>query len=291
MTSIVPKQCIVCGSEPFDLIANGLPMWRCPTCGLMWRQSFNVPIAHYAEAPGGFSKEKEKLQRRNIADRICALGKYIRLDYTCDIGGSKGYFVEGLIRSGYQWVYGIDPNKIQVEAARARGVPMIVGSTEDLKNIFTERKTENVTLFHVIEHLPDPIKVLSEIRDALPFGGYLIVETPDFDAWSFKRLHYKHRLVYDEHLFYFNANSLCRLLEKNGFHVVRMWQRDFDQYHLAARESLFRLGLMKREGDLSLRRRVFLKFANIFLTRVLSFLVKIAGRGNFILVVAKKTEE
>lgn len=289
MASGVPKQCIICGSWPTSFTANGLPMWKCPTCGLMWRQSFDVPIAHYAEAAGGFSKEKEKLQRRNIADRIRTLGEYVRLDHTCDIGGSKGYFVEGLIRSGYQGVYGIDPNKIQVEAARSRGTPMLVGSTEDLKNVFTERKTENVTLFHVIEHLPDPIKVLSEIRDALPLDGYFIVETPDFDAWSFKRLNYKHRLVYDEHLFYFNADSLCRLLEKNGFHVVRMWQRDFDQHHLAARESLFRLGLMKREGNLSLLQRVFLKFANMFLTRVLSLLVKIAGRGNFILVVAKKT--
>src|SRR3989344_5893940 len=203
----VPKKCIICGSHPGAYAANDLPMWRCPQCSLMWRQSFDVPISHYEEADGGFSASKEKLQRRNIKDRIRTVGTYVNLDNTCDIGGSKGYFVEELLKSGYRNVYGIDPNKVQVEAAVRRGTSMLAGSTEDLQNFFPARKTKIATLFHVIEHLPDPVKTITDIYTALPANGYLIVETPDFSSYSFQKLNYRHKLVYEEHLFYFTFDN------------------------------------------------------------------------------------
>jgi 2-polyprenyl-3-methyl-5-hydroxy-6-metoxy-1,4-benzoquinol methylase len=255
----------------------------------MWRKSFDVPLSHYEEASGGFSAEKERLQRRNINDRIRTLSKHISLDNTCDVGGSKGYFIEALLKKGYSGVYGIDPNKTQVEVAQERGLPMLVGSTADLSNIFPKRKTKNASLFHVIEHLTDPASVMRELYAALPVGGYLIVETPDFTSFAFKRANYIHKLVYKEHLFYFSTANLKRFIEKFGFIVEKIYMRDFDQYHLNARESLFRLGLMRREGPLTVRERILYRTAILF-TVPLSLLVKIYRRNMFTLVVARKPE-
>lgn len=254
----------------------------------MWRQSFDVPISHYEEAQGGFSKEKEKLQRRNISDRIRTISTYVQLDNTCDIGGSKGYFVEELIQKGRKGVYGIDPNKIQVEAAVQRGTPMVAGSTEDIHRIFPERKTQNATLFHVIEHLPDPIKTVSEIYEALPNKGIFIVETPDFSSYAFRKLNYIHKLVYEEHFFYFNQNNLQEFLKKIGFNIIYIGKRDFDQYHLNIRESLFRLGLIKKEGNSNFLQRAVLKLLGIFFTVPLAMVVKFLRRGNFVLMIVQK---
>lgn len=286
--SAIPELCIICGTSPITIKLNNLDFWKCQGCGLMWRQSFDIPISHYEDKEGGFSKDKEKLQRRNIRDRIRTIGRYVNLNNTCDIGGSKGYFVEGLIESGYKEVYGIDPNKTQVEAAKLRGTPMVVGSTEDIYKIFPEKKTENVSLFHVIEHLPDPVKTITEIYDALPINGHLIVETPDFNSYSFQKLNYQHKLVYEEHLFYFNQNNLPQFLEKIGFSIIYTGKRDFDQYHLNARESLFRLNLMERDGSLGLLQKIILKLAIVFFTIPLALLVKFLKRDNFVLVIARK---
>ncbi len=289
MINIPPTHCIICGSKPFAINLNNLNLWKCQNCELMWRALFDVPLSHYGDAEGGFSKDKEKLQRRNIRDRIRTIGKYVKLDNTCDIGGSKGYFVEGLISFGYKGAYGVDPNKIQVEKAIHRGTPMIVGSTKDIHKIFPEKKTQNVSLFHVIEHLPDPVKTITEIYNALPSGGHFVVETPDFDSYSFKKLNYNHKLVYNEHLFYFNFDNLPQFLEKIGFSIIYAGKRDFDQYHLNLRESLFRLELMKRDGNLNILQRTFFKLMKIFFTVPASLLVKMLGRGNFILVIAQKS--
>lgn len=283
----VPYSCIICGSQPVSDEINGIAIWKCTICALMWRQSFDVPISHYEDASGGFSKSKEFLQRRNIRDRIRTIGRDVSLDHTCDIGGSKGYFVEELLRSGYVGAYGIDPNKTQVEAASRSGIPMLVGSTADLHRIFPQRETKNASFFHVIEHLPDPTTVMTEIYEALPDGGYLIVETPDFSSYSFKKLNYVHKLVYEEHLFYFSAENLQRFLTNRGFTIQKVCKRDFDQYHLNAREALFRLGLMRREGFLPLWQKVLYKIATL-LTTPLSLMVKFLKRNMYVLIIAKK---
>ena len=284
----IPKTCIVCGSEPRPYVANGLPVWRCQNCSLMWRQSFDVPISYYEKGPGGFSKEKEKLQRRNIRDRIRTIARYVNLDSTCDVGGSKGYFVEELIRGGYRNVLGVDPNKIQVNEAQRRGVPMLTGSTENILEIFQQKRIKNATLFHVVEHLPDPQGAIRQIYDALPAGGFLVIETPDFGSDPFRKLKYKHKLVYKEHLFYFTRDNLQKFLVRMGFTIVYAGQRDFDQYHLNARESLFRLNLMSKSGDLSLSQKIILRLSESFLVLPLSLAVRFLGRGSLVLAIGQK---
>lgn len=255
----------------------------------MWRQSFDIPMSHYEEASGGFSDFKKFLQLRNNKDRIRTISTDIQLDNTCDIGGSKGYFVEELLRAGYKGVYGIDPNKIQVQEAQRLGIPMIIGSTKDIHRLFPEKGTNNASLLHVIEHLPDPIQVMTEIYEALPIGGHLIVETPDFSSFAFKKRNYVHKLVYQEHLFYFSSENLQRFLENRGFIMQKIYKRDFDQYHLNVRESLFRLGFIGKDGPLNLLQRMFLKMVSV-ITVSLALLVKLCGRNSFVLLVARKPD-
>ena len=290
MDKVPPKSCIICGAPPFALELNSIELWKCTRCDLMWRRSFDVSLSHYTEAGGGFSEAKAKLQHRNIQDRIRTISKYVDLDGTCDVGGSKGYFVDELVKAGYKRAYGVDPNKVQIEAAQKRGTPMFVGSTEDAIVLFAQKKTRNATLFHVIEHLPSPVKNVQEIYDALPPGGHLIIETPDFGGYVFKKLNYRHKLVYEEHLFYFTFENLQQFLTNMGFSIVYAGKRDFDQYHLNVRESLFRLGLKEKKSNPGLMERAIYKFFGIFFTRLFSHLVVWSGRLNFSLVIARKNE-
>jgi SAM-dependent methyltransferase len=225
---------------------------------------------------------------RNISDRIRTLSRYVDLDDTCDMGGSKGYFVEALLAAGYKRAYGIDPNKAQIEAAQKRGVPMYEGSTENAVELFKEHGTKNASLFHVIEHLHDPLLVVRQIYQALPAGGHLIVETPDFDSYTFKSTDYKHKLIYPEHTFYFNFRNLQALLEQTGFRIVYAGKRDFDQYYLSAHESLSRLGLMRKGESPNFPKKILVKICSLFLRTPLSLLVKWFDRQSFSLILAQK---
>jgi 2-polyprenyl-3-methyl-5-hydroxy-6-metoxy-1,4-benzoquinol methylase len=285
---IPPTICIIDGAHPITIEHNGLAIRECPSCGLMWRQSFDVDLAHYEDADANFDATKERLQRRNIADRIGLLRRYVDFNGACDIGGSKGYFIEGLMTAGFKGAYGIDPNKAQVEAAQRRGTPMYEGSSKDAAKFFRDHTTKTATLFHVIEHLPDPTSMVEEMYAALPQGGHLVIETPDFSSYIFKATKYRHKLVYSEHLFYFSLANLQELLKKKGFSIVYAGKRDFDQYHLGAQESLSRLGFVKKGEMPNIFMLIIIKFCELFLRVPLSWLVKASGRQNFSLVVGRK---
>ncbi|KND50603.1 MAG: hypothetical protein AB202_03920 [Parcubacteria bacterium C7867-007] len=283
----VPNVCIIDGSTPESCDLNGMSGWRCPACLLMWRQSFDVPLSHYEDADASFSSEKAALQRRNIHDRINTIRRHIDCSYSCDVGCSKGYFVEALIEAGYTHVYGIDPNRAQIEAAQARGVPVLTGSTETMAPLFKERSTRTAMLFHVIEHLSDPFAVLKDIHAALPDKGLLVVETPDFQSYSLRKTNYHHKLVYPEHLFYYSFTNLQTFLRNNGFEIVYAGKRDFDPNHLPVRECLFRLGFLGISSTPSLFERIVCRVLRPVVP-VLSVLVRVVGRQNFSIIIARK---
>jgi CMP-N-acetylneuraminic acid synthetase/SAM-dependent methyltransferase len=79
-----------------------------------------------------------------------------------------------------------------------------------------------VVSFSVIEHVPDPVTFLKEIRPLLAPGGKLLVSTPNRDDLLMRRqlpeyLAFFYRQV---HLFYFDAASLADTCRRAGYEVV-----------------------------------------------------------------------
>jgi SAM-dependent methyltransferase len=69
----------------------------------------------------------------------------------------------------------------------------------------------------VIEHVRDPADFLQRVRRVLKPGGVIFIATPSTDSWS-ARLLGRHWMEYKpEHLFYFDRNSVRRLLQNAGF--------------------------------------------------------------------------
>jgi ubiquinone/menaquinone biosynthesis C-methylase UbiE len=78
-----------------------------------------------------------------------------------------------------------------------------------------------VTMWDVIEHIPDVVSAVREVARLLAPGGKLLIETQNVDSRAAKVLgrrwlHYKHA----EHIYHFNARTLKRVLERGGFEIV-----------------------------------------------------------------------
>jgi len=99
-------------------------------------------------------------------------------------------------------------------------------------------------MFHLIEHLTNPLNVLKSIYASLQSGDKLIIEAPNINSYSVKRMNYKNSIIYYEHFFYFNLQTLTDILKVVGFKVMASGKREFNQNNLSIRESLFRLGLV-----------------------------------------------
>jgi SAM-dependent methyltransferase len=134
-----------------------------------------------------------------------------------DVGCASGEFLRLLAERGWD-VVGIEPSRAAREAAaRSLGVGVVrAGTLED--GDLTPRSFDLVTLWDVLEHLPDPVGALRTIRGLLRSGGRLVVETQDVASPVARRLgrrwhHYKHA----EHLVHFHEGTLGRALEQAGF--------------------------------------------------------------------------
>lgn len=295
-------KCTVChGTAIIEIIRNGLPLFECQTCRLAWRQTFDVDIAQYEEGDMCLGNANLERRTRNVKDRIACLERYLIPNDVCDIGAGEGMFLVELMKKGYTNVIGIEPNRGALAFGRAHGLTLFEGTLKEAPDIIRKNAIRIVTLFHVIEHLPNPRESVDSIYRALPSGGYLVVETPNSSAYSFVKTNHAHPLIYSQHLYYFNTDNLGRLLESVGFTIQARGKRGFDQYHMTIRQSLFCLGI----GRPPFRTGVSITGENAhrgteksisgggslirsLVRKTLSLFVVILGRGDYQWIIVRK---
>ena len=81
-----------------------------------------------------------------------------------------------------------------------------------------------------LEHFPEPVKILSQIRDNLEDPAVGIIDVPNFDLIYTDKVFYEFVI---DHLFYFTKNTLEFTLRAGGFEVLSI-KRFMDNYVLSA---------------------------------------------------------
>jgi SAM-dependent methyltransferase len=123
-------------------------------------------------------------------------------------------------------VAGVEPSAPLAEfAKRAAGGRADVQccSLQDAR--FDPRSFDAITLFDVLEHVPDPIAFVASCRRLLKPDGLLFVNVPDIGSGIARLLGKRWPLLLPEHLNYFDRNSLQRCAGAAGFRVVQFSSR------------------------------------------------------------------
>jgi len=222
---------------------------RCSNCGLAWRTLFDISTDYYTDlhvGESGVGEEKSITRLHNAEDRLVSLKKFLPQSGVCDIGCGDGSFLSVLKNADYRESWGIEPSTYAYSVASKKGLEVVRGDLSDLLREKQGKMLKALTLFHVIEHVPNPLDVFQTLREALPLGGILVLETPDADAAIQKITNHENALVYDEHLFYWTERSLRKALEQSGFRILKVSHRSFDWQHASLLSSLMRLGVIRR---------------------------------------------
>lgn len=153
------------------------------------------------------------LRSINIIEARHSLGRGALLD----IGCGYGFFLELARQRGWN-VYGIEP------CAHARAYAASKGIAVDSENLFTRAYSDEmfdvVTLFYVLEHLPEPLRYLKEINRILKPGGLLLIRVPHITPLvKFLKIFRIPNKLYDSpsHLSDFSPRTMALALEKTGF--------------------------------------------------------------------------
>jgi 2-polyprenyl-3-methyl-5-hydroxy-6-metoxy-1,4-benzoquinol methylase len=151
--------------------------------------------------------------------RSSDFGAYIRnkrwLDFGCGLGGMLDE-----LASEAAWAAGLEPSRERQEIVRGKG-HNVIGSLDELE----AHSLNVVTLFHVLEHLSDPVDVLKGLLRVLRPGGALLVEVPHardalfalYDSEEFKRFTF-----WSEHLVLHTRQSLSALLLDAGYLDIKV---------------------------------------------------------------------
>lgn len=240
------KKCILCDGKFENLILNNLSMRKCVSCGLIWRTSFDLQKGHYQEKERKLDIVKIESRKDNSVQRLKIFSKYVDFNNLCDIGCGEGIFLKVALDKGYKNLIGLEPCVTPNSFAKNNGITIKSGEIDDFSVIMKNRYINTVSMFHVIEHLKNPVGSLKAIYDSIEGGTKLIIETPDIESKMMVETNYKNRLVYQEHLFYFSKHTLKELLQKTGFNIVKEGYRDFDLENISIRDLLSKVGLRKR---------------------------------------------
>ncbi|MDH5525840.1 MAG: class I SAM-dependent methyltransferase [Nitrospirota bacterium] len=99
--------------------------------------------------------------------------------HVLEVGCGAGETLARLQDYGWQ-AEGLDFDPGAVERARSRGLKVHQGDLVSQK--FPSGHFDAVVLSHVIEHVPDPVELLSECKRVLHPGGHLVIYTPNADS-------------------------------------------------------------------------------------------------------------
>ncbi len=185
--------CPICESSESVLVQRGArhaPEAELRCCGhcelvFLWPRPSADDLAHYYETCyradyGDLPVEQRYLEdlgeaRRRVERLLPLLGPSMRV---LEIGCGTGAFLDA-VRPYMEQLQGVEPDRDSKTWIEKRlGLP-VVSELEVLRQ--QEATFDLVVMFHVLEHLPDPISFLRSLRELLRVGAKLIIEAPNVD--------------------------------------------------------------------------------------------------------------
>lgn len=191
------QNCVVCGGDESIHLCEkgGMQYVMCEGCAHVYVKTIGMSHAvsnrgmeekshHVSETKQewDYSQLKEKFV---YSPRFNQIETFIRAGYLLDVGCSNGSFVHAAMRRGWD-ACGIEVRSESVRVAKRHGILVYKGRLED--QTFPSDHFSAVTMWQVLEHLPDPRKVIHETVRILRPGGILALSTPNIRSIGWKLL-------------------------------------------------------------------------------------------------------
>lgn len=254
MDRVKTTECPLCGAKQTehvwtctDRYASGeeFEVSGCRNCGFRFTQDVPAPqeIGRYYETPDYISHSDTRqglMNRLYHWVRSYMLGRKARLvirttgrkkGRLLDIGTGTGYFPHTMQQRGWQ-VEAVEQSRQARDFARRHfGLEV---KPADTWQALAAGSFDAVTLWHVLEHLPQLDKVGRQLRRLLTPEGRLIVAVPNCSSYDAR--HYgADWAAYDvpRHLWHFTPDTMAAWARKQGLQLVEMHPMPMDAFYVS----------------------------------------------------------
>ena len=220
-------RCPLCtaNTEPSRLGPASFGLRRCVGCGIVFlpvesmsEHAQDSQDAFFAEMYRGSWQQLLEVMNAHLVLR--RIRKYKKDGRLLEIGIGNGNFLRTAQSAGYDCM-GVEASEGLVGAfARRSSLPVFHGYLEEFAQRSPRERFDVIVMNHVLEHIPDPLTALKQLRELLREGGILHLAVPNVDAWEAKLHGWSAFEPY--HLYYFNPETLAQIAGGAGFTVTRL---------------------------------------------------------------------
>ena len=187
-----------------------------------------------------FEKMYHFIKRKAIRDKVSLINSYQPLKgRILDIGAGTGDFL--LECKNQNWdILGIEPNDKAKGIAVGKGIKF--GDTiEKLES----NSFDVITMWHVLEHVPDVEHQVAELKRLLKPSRTIIIAVPNFKSYDAK--YYKEFwAAYDvpRHLWHFSKTAIEKLFDKQNMNLEDIKPMWFDSFYVSLLSEKYKSGKM-----------------------------------------------
>lgn len=204
-----------------------------PDAGVLYSRYYKSEdyLSHNKKSSDLFSAAYRIVQKINIRNKVKLLEDINQSgeNKILEIGAGTGDFLSACRNRGWK-CFGVEPSE------QARGVAKEFNKMDLAASVneIGEKNFSVITLWHVLEHIPDLAETVHKLKSLLLDNGHLIVAVPNHNSFDAK--HYKQFWAgYDvpRHLYHFNKQSLTSILESKGFELIKTKPMIFDSFYVS----------------------------------------------------------
>jgi SAM-dependent methyltransferase len=229
MSNQQEMSCYLCGSTKCSMIHDNIRYnmsprpFRCDQCGFVFlypRMTPEIEKEFYKKTYRSTydKQDAEKLWEASMPEAKNRVSRFMDL-YSKDVrilevGCASGYFLFA-VKKHVKSVTGVELTKDFVKYARGKGLDV----RESLDEV-PDHSCDLIFVYHVLEHIEDPIRFLKDVKKKLSQSGKLIIEVPNVDDVLVSAYKIKNHLdFYWEiaHKYYFSKDSLRQVLDRAGY--------------------------------------------------------------------------
>ncbi|UGS21076.1 class I SAM-dependent methyltransferase [Flavobacterium cyclinae] len=201
---------------------------------------FEDYISHTDGKRTMFEKMYHFIKRKAIRDKVSLITSYQPLKgRILDIGAGTGDFLLECKNQNWE-ILGVEPNDKAKGIAVGKGIKFAESIEKLESNSF-----DVITMWHVLEHVPDVEYQIAELKRLLKPSGTIIIAVPNFKSYDAK--YYKEFwAAYDvpRHLWHFSKTAIEKLFDKQNMNLEDIKPMWFDSFYVSLLSEKYKTGKM-----------------------------------------------
>jgi len=255
------NNCPVCNStqfkphlevEDYFLSHENFTLQKCNSCGFIFTNprpfekdlgqyyQSDEYISHSSSSVSLFDKLYFAIRNYTIRKKFKLINKYITSGKILDIGCATGEFLNYFNTKGWE-TQGIEPNEIARNSAIEK-YGLAVHSEKELSK-YKESYFDVISMWHVLEHVPDLNSRILQLKKIIANNGILIIAVPNIDSKD-AGIYGKYWAALDvpRHLYHFNQSAIQKIFQKEGFEIIKTYPMKFDSFYISLISEKYKTG-------------------------------------------------